>query len=325
MQVSVAQLDTELVRLRRGWGLQADGLRNRLGPGLTELCHIHGSPNDAAIRHHVGSELTRLAADFPADMRIAIGHALGIDHGVQLAHLRDRIAVLAQTLRCSERTARRRVDTAFARLAETALRNHRAEEEHGDPAKGWQVRRLRSLLRLDGDAPELIEERTIVALRDDLDRIAVRFSLPPTPNDAEAGPDLLIDVQRGARLERSERQGRSHFHYTLALPRPLNYGEEHTYTIVFGVAAGQRIRDHYAFVPLVPCEEFHLVVRFDLARRPESLWRLRHLAPRQLDEGQPTSELLELDGAGEVTLDFAQLEQGFAYGVGWRPAGTTSS
>lgn len=179
------------------------------------------------------------------------------------------------------------------------------------------MRRLEALLRLDGHEPELIEKRTIVATRSGLQRISGRFSLLP-PGDCGHGPSLLsADVIQGARLESWERQGAAHFHFTLNLPKALNDGEEHTYTIAFRVPSGQPIHPHFAFVPLVTCDSFQLRIRFSVAHPPALVWRLDHLPPRILDDRSAVGPRLCPDNAGEVAVAFDRMDNGFAYGAAW--------
>lgn len=321
MAITEQQLIRELTRLRHGWALQAENLSARLGQGLRAMCELDGTHkySNGEARDRVAAALTRLTADFPPDLKAAIRYALAIDPKAAFASLQDRTERLAVDLHCADRTARRRVQQAFRRLAEETAQRQRCQEVRNDPETGWHVTNFRALLRLDGQRPELIEERTIIALRDDLERIAVRFSLPPVDGDNSA-PELTAEIQRGAVLERTNRLGRSHFQFLLRLPRPLKLGEHHSYTITFWVSADQPLRPHYVFVPLVACDRFQLSVRFDPARAPKSLWRLNDLAPRLLDELPAHKEELTLDRAHEITLDFTEPRQGFAYGVGWHPA-----
>ncbi|WP_345033202.1 hypothetical protein [Kutzneria kofuensis] len=190
-----------------------------------------------------------------------------------------------------------------------------------DPERGWAVRRLRVLVRLDRPVPEVIEERTIVATRDGLDHIVARFSVPRRSDGADIDREVHAEMQHGARIVEANRLGAGHFRYLLALPRPLAWNEPHTYAIVFQVRDGQPIADHYVFTPLVSCALFEARVRFDAARRPLAVWRTERTVPRTLPHrGRPDGPLLALDGADEVAARFDHPEQGFSYGVCWRYA-----
>ncbi len=317
----------EFVRLRHGWGLAATNLRERIGPHLIDLCVVVPEDNDRAIRHKVVTTVKRLSTDFAVEDQLAAEIALGEAPGTQQRLLGDRIELIAQRLNCAERTARRRVDRAFERLVEEALaqRSLAIEQADDDPEKGWYVRRFEGLLRLDTSAPEVTETRTIVALRPNLKKIAIRFSLAARTDDQSARRDLHADIAFGARIESVERQGEAHFRYVLDLPRPLARDEVHTYAIIFRLPEGQKMRQHYAMVPLVPIESFQARVRYDRQAPPEVVWRLDHLAPRMLSDQHVPGASLPLDDAGEVVQEFARMERGFGYGVAWQMAGSTSA
>lgn len=312
----------EFAKLRHGWGLEATNLRDRVGPRLRGLCGVRADAGDREIRRRVLTVLRDLSAAFPEDDRLALGFALATAPGTQLPRLAERVDLLAERFSCAERTARRRVIRAFDRLAEEAAARIAAGSETGDdPDKGWYVSRLESLLRLDSPVPELIERRTIVSRRDGLRRIAVRFSLPrpdgAPAGDAPADATVVADVQQGARIESREREGEAHFRFVLTLPRPLRQGDQHSYTMVFRVPDSQAMRPHYAFVPLLACDEFTLRVRFDPQQPPQAVWRFQRVPPRVLNDRMVPGESLVLDEAGEVVLEFSRPETGFGYGVGW--------
>jgi hypothetical protein len=208
------------------------------------------------------------------------------------------------------------MDRAFERLAEEALADRELADApaEDDPEKGWYVRVLDALLRLDTSVPEITETRTIVALRSHLERIAIRFSIPPGPGPAPSAPHA--DIAFGARIESVERQGDAHFRYLLKLPRPLNRDDTHTYSTVLRLAP-DRMRPHYAIVPLVRVELFQARIRFDPARLPESVWRFERVAPRAIDD-PAGGEMLSPDDSGEVLQEFNGMDQGFGYGIAWR-------
>jgi hypothetical protein len=316
-------LIAEFVRLRHGWGLAATNLRERVGPHLVELCGIEPDDNDVVIRRKVRAKIRLLSTHLPGDDQLAADIALGAAPDAQHRLLGHRIDIIAHRLNCADRTARRRVDRAFERVAGEAVtgRALALDEAEADPEKGWYVRHFASLLRLDTHAPEVSETRTIVALRPNLKKIAIRFSLPAL-GEITAPRDLHADVTHGARIESVERQGEEHFRFVLDLPRPIARDEAHTYTIVFRLPHGQVMRPHYALVPLVHVDSFEVRVRFHRDRPPRSVWRLDRLAPRTLGDRQvPVGRQLPLDDAGEVLATFDRMEQGFGYGVAWKISG----
>ncbi|QUQ62844.1 hypothetical protein [Kutzneria sp. CA-103260] len=306
----------EFITLRRGRGLHRADVHRRIGRAVARWADIPADCGGADVRRLVNQAIGRLAEVdlLPEDRRIVLV-ALGLDRELHAATLSRRTSLLAADQRLSERTARRRVDDAFVKLAQVIAKH----VDQQDPERGWAVRRLRVLVRLDRPAPEVIEERTVVATRDGLDHIVARFSVPRRRDGADIDREVDADIQHGVRIVESKRFGANHFWYLLALPRPLAWNEAHTYTIVFQVRDGEPIADHYVFNPLVSCSLFETRVRFDAARRPVAVWRTDRAVPRTLPHrGVPDGPLLPLDGAHEVEAVFDDPEQGFSYGVSWR-------
>ena len=310
------QLRHELVRLRRGWGLQASGLRSRLGPRLLAAGGIVDRDDDRVIAEKLSTVIRQLTGGFPRELRLAALAALGIDDKVWFPTLTKRLGWLAGELKCSERNARRRADEACERLA-LELRRRLAGADAPDPERDWRLSRLSALLCLDRPAPELYEERTIVATRDGLAEIQTRVSLPLPAEGDRGDAELVTKVLFGARLRGQEVMGDQHYRHTLTLPRPMRYGDELQYKIAY-VIPPRRMLPHYAFVPLIPCDVFQVRVRFDPGRPPREVWRLERTAPRLLDSPHPSGQRLIPDAAGDISLSFTNLVPGLGYGVGWR-------
>lgn len=306
----------ELVRLRRGGALQEKGLIARVGPHLSAASGILQSDSERAVRAKVAELVRRLTADFPPHLVQALRAGLAIDQDTWFPRLEQREKWLADTQHIGLRTARRRVGDATRRLADAVQENNRRHRPD-DPEQGWYVSRLRALLRLDGPEAELIEERSIVATQDRLALIATRFDLPAPDPGAESDHELLTDLLHGARLQAVERSGRSHFRHLLALPGGMRQGEEQTYVIRYRVPPEQPMTPHYVFAPLMPCGSFELRVRFDQERLPREVWRLDRVPPRLLDEKRPGAALLTPNQAGDLSLEFSDLVQGYGYGLAW--------
>ncbi len=320
MSLTEQALVQEFVRLRHGWGLPAAHLRNRVGPHLIDLCGIVPEDNDRTIRNKITTTVKHLTHDFAPEDQLAVEIALGITPGAQHRLLSARVDILARQLNCAERTARRNIDRAFAQLAQEAAAQRAAFAVDGaadDPEKGWYVRRFEALLRLDTPTPEVTETRTVVAMRSNLKKIGIRFSLPARQDGAEPPRELHVDIAYGARIESVERQGEAHFRILLDLPRALARDEAHTYSIIFRIPAGQPMRPRYAMVPLVQVDSFQVRVRFHPDRRPVWVWRFDELAPRTLDDREMPGRPLELDDANEVVQEFERMKQGFGYGIAW--------
>ncbi|MGW3967448.1 hypothetical protein ACWED2_47065 [Amycolatopsis sp. NPDC005003] len=309
----------ELTTLRRGWGLEADRLRSRLGPLVSGWCEIHRTTSDRDARRVLREAISVAIAEFPDEDRLAVNVALGIAPGAQHALLSARIGVLADQLRVSERTARRRVDRSFARLAAEIEAGTRPGGGGPDPDEGWFVKRLKVLVRLDTAEPEVTEERLIVATRDALGRISAQFTVPRTEDGRDGERDVAADARHGVRISEGTREGQRHFRWLLDLPRALDRGDSHTYSLVYRIRDGLPTRPSYVFVPLVTCESFEVRVRFDPRQPPRVVWRLDRVPPSVLADPPQPGEPLPLDGACEVAQEFAAPQLGYAYGLRWLP------
>jgi hypothetical protein len=116
---------------------------------------------------------------------------------------------------------------------------------------------------------------------------------------------------------RVEAVTRSHLRAVLRLPHALSTGESHEYGVAFRLRPGRQMQPHYAFVPLWPCQKFELVVRFDLDRLPNAVWRYDGVPPRVLDDPHVPGDPLHPDPIGEVRLGYDVLVQGLGYGLAW--------
>jgi hypothetical protein len=310
-----ADLRRELAELRHGWGVQRSDLSKRIGPAIARWADISPHANDAQRR--IKDAILRL---FPDDGNVeSLGFAIRVGLGIQQMYsyptLGERTERLAGELSVSSRTVRRRMDEGFAVLAELAAE----EMEPFDPNRGWTVDRFHALVRLDRAQPEAIEERTIVATADGLRRLVIRFSLPRTGLLDDEAREVDVEVQHGALLVASSREGKGHFCFELDLPVTLKRGDEHSFTMIVRVVDGKPIRDYYTYTPLNSCTSCEIRVRFGADRLPEALWRLEEVPPRVLADPDVTgSSLLRLDVVGEISQRFTGLRQGFGYGVGWR-------
>ncbi|WIY01856.1 hypothetical protein QRX60_48960 [Amycolatopsis mongoliensis] len=297
--------------------METERLRERLGPLVSGWCEIHRTANDREARRVLRDAVSAAIAEFPADDRLAVNVALGIAPGAQHALLSDRVGILADRLRISERTARRRIDRAFARLAAEIEAGTRPGDGVPAPDEGWFVKRVKALVRLDTVEPELIEERLIVAARDGLSRISAQFTVPRLEDGRDGERQVAADAQHGVRIADAKRVGQRHFRWLLDLPRPLARGDTHTFALVIRIRDGLPIRPSYTFVPLVTCESFTVRVRFDPARPPRVVWRLDRVPPSVLADPPQPGAPLPLDGACEVAQEFSAPQLGYAYGLRW--------
>lgn len=319
MRVRVEQLVDELKGLRKGRGILASAITDRVGPALRAVTGTTGQDRSPDVRRKVGGSLLRWAEDLPHDLRLAVLVAFALAEDGQLPYYKDRVKLVATRLNRDERTARRRIDEGIQRLAEIAsVATPDTVVRDVEPTAGWHTEELRTSLALDQPTPEVFETRRIVAERDDLEHIDLAFTLTADPsNGTMRTDDLEIDIFHGGRLARVVMESGDRFGFRLVLPQPLRRDESHQIGLRFRMRADRPMAPHYVCVPRQRCVEFDLRVRFDLAHRPSQVWRLAHAFQRDIEDPVAANETLQLDGAGEIHTRFHELTPGLAYGIRW--------
>lgn len=312
----VDQIAAEVRALRKGRGLQAGDLEQRLGPLLTELAIGGGNSVQVLRRHKLTSEITTGCTHLAADLRAAIFASLALSAETrQMPYFKDRVSWLAAHLGYEYRTALRRIDTAERLVSEEIARELiRRRGRTATAPEGWRVDELRTLVRLDTPTPEAHEHRRIVATRSDLTEIVASMDVPPGPGQSRGS--VSVEVLYGGRLERKEQPSSSRFQFVIQLPRSLQPGEEHEYGLLLRIPKGESMRPRYIFSPESPCNVFDLRARFGPESRPAWIRRVDGETVRMLDTAEPANDLA-LDEAGEVHLRFNEPTMYLCYGLQW--------
>ncbi|MFC6087570.1 hypothetical protein [Sphaerisporangium aureirubrum] len=306
----------ELGRLRRGRGVMAGDLEQRVGPSLRALSGIHSSDNLHDIRGKLVKFLSTVADDLPVDLGLSLAAGLALHEDVRHRFFEERMEWLAARIARDVRTARRRVDEAIRAVEASA--DARPPCDDGYAPTGWHLARLRTVLRLDCSRPAAVEERTVVADRDGLDEILVSTSVPrprATPLDSHHG--LELDIVYGGVLVREERPTETYFRYFVKLPHPLRSGEAHDVGLSVTIPADQPMKQRYTFRPLRRCDEFDLRIRFSRERLPRDIWRISGLPHSMAEDFAAPDFLVRPDNAAEIRLHFQDLRIGMAYGARW--------
>lgn len=309
------EIRTELGRLRRGRGVYAANLWDRLGPNLRELAGVDGHDR-LQTRWRLIEELETCAAQLTAELRAVILGALAISQETRhLRNLDGRVAALAERLNYGERTIRRRIDDTEVLLAEAiADRLRLLGIRTAIAPEGWDLDELRTMLFVDRPGPEAHEHRRIIATRDALREVVAWLDVP-----ADGAVGLVPEMMYGGDLVRQVSPVRNRFHLMVRLPRALRIGESHEYGMIVRLADGQSMRPHYIFTPECRCRVFKLRVRFDRARPPAWVRRVEGEPVRLFDAAEPGADLLTIDDAGEIGLEFRSPAMYLGYGVQWRP------
>jgi hypothetical protein len=309
----------EIRSLRKGRGIMARDLRQRVGRYLRELA---GDPQGdvSDLRRSLASELISCAAKLPDDLNQAIMASLGLlDEHRQLENFGDRVTWLAEKVARNERTVLRRIDEAERLLAEeisTELRSRRGRVLSA--ANGWYLDEFRTVFRLDTPTPEAHERRRIVAIKGGLSEVMAWTDVPRDQDQPrmELQAEVLVGGRLVRRPDRADPAGHRHAFY-IELPAPLAAGDTHEYELILRVPPGEPIRSHYIFTPEAQCNAFDLTVRFDLARLPAWIRVVSGETVRMFDPAHP-GDPVELNGAGEAHVQFANPVMYLGYGLQWQ-------
>lgn len=305
-------LAEEIKAVRRGGGLHHRAVSDRVGPELRRVCAITESDTPSVVRTKLIGRLDRAAGELPDELAVAVRAALGIQPETEkMLQLQDRVDWLAHDLRRDVRTARRRVDEACGRLAEVLAAGLPARAARRGP--GWYVADFHLSVLMDRPQPMTVERREIVSDQDDLEEIALGWSL----RASGAPTDLGVQVLYGGRLAEPERASDSRMQVRLRLPRALRQAERHEYSVMTTLPPTLTMQQHYAYTPLTRCDRFELRIRFDPQHQPERIWRVADAFHRDLDDRTIEGEPLHLDACGDLRVGFEDLLPGYGYGVQW--------
>jgi hypothetical protein len=306
----------ELRALRKGRGIYAPDLRQRIGPNLRELLRDPAS-DVADLRRTLASELSGQVAKLPDDLRAIMTASLALSAQTrQMTWFGERVSWLAERSGHNERTVLRRIDAAERLLAEEIVGELR--RRRGRPVAapdGWYLDEFRAVLSLDNQASEAFERRRIVAVRDGLTEVKAWLDVPRNPG--EPSVSLEAKVICGGRLVRRPAPVASRFEFFIELPAPLTVGQKHEYEMTLRIPPGEQMRPHYIFTPEYQCDLFDLTVRFDITHPPTWVRLVRGETVRMFEGGRPEGELVSLDGAGEAHARFRNPEMYLGYGLQW--------
>jgi hypothetical protein len=314
----------EMARLRRGRGLDADDVLDRVGGSLRLLCVIDDDDDPTVLREKVGDLFAQWAEALPDDLRIIFLAAFGLVAEARKTFFQDRLRWAGEQVNRDERTVRRRLDEASRIVADRAIAQHvRASTASAEepPSKEWHTEKLQAMLCLDQPTPEAFEFRRIIADRNDLRRIDLAVTVSgPTDGRLVAPTELAIDVLHGGVLVQRRMASTRRFGLSLALPVALDRGAAHEFALRFRLSDQQALRPHFVCATEQRCDLMDVRVKFAAKRPPATVWLVRRVFQGEVQDPAHRGDVVPLDDANEVHVQFRRPETGFAYGVQWHDA-----
>lgn len=309
----------ELVRLRKGRGVNSVRLQEDVGPELRAACGIAPDASPGAVRDQLVRALEQWAERLPTDAAVAARAALALHPAAQQRFVAERTRWLAEHIGRDDRTARRRMDEALKLMAQHAGTPVAAPTTGGPPTGQHYIAEHWVLVRLDRPAPETLERQVIVSHVAGFDEIDTVFSLPRQVPSRPDPRELHMEVLYGAVLIDQVQETHSRFRYRLRLSSEVDAGRAHEYGLLYRIPPDQVIRPHYVFVPHRRCDALTVRIRFDDDRPPTDVRRVDGEFLRDLDD-EPVGPEIAVDAAAELHLTFTDLTIGMAYGARWRVA-----
>jgi hypothetical protein len=292
---------------------------------LRKLSGIVETTTHSDARKRLSAMLIRASGGLPDGLGLAARVMVAIEPNYNGATLTLRQQQLAATWNVDPVTARRRCDLALQRisahLAEYGPELFDDDGDEDDPFQPneWYTLNTATTLRLDKATPEASEIRTIVSLKDGLDRVALGLGLPRPRSESRPKMGLEVEMEFGGQLESNRQPSAEYFVQYIRFPRPLARGETHTFAKIVRVPPGQLMASHFVSRPLHRVDRFELRVKFDLKHLPKVIWRVSGIPYHPSEADGPSRDILELDNLGEITVVFDRLKPSFGYGVRWLP------
>ncbi|MFD5830003.1 hypothetical protein [Lentzea sp. NPDC060358] len=295
-----ANLVRELKTLRKGRGVHAPRLLEKIGPALAASCGITGNDGSVTARQKLVTRLSELVEQLPEDLQLPARAAFGLAPETRQPLYGERVARVAAEIDRDARTVRRRVDDAVDHLADLAATTTRRDV--GD----WHVAELAVAVTLDHGQPEVLERYQVVADHDGVGSIEFSSVFPARSRDVD------VHLLYGGTLQR--RNGLERPGFTLVTAEPLMRGQTHDFAIRYRLLSRDAMHPCVLHVPERPCDTFDLRLRFE--RDSKRIVRTFDGVLMRSD-GEPGGMQRAVDRAGEVHLRFRRLLPGLLYGARW--------
>ena len=299
-EASISELFNAIKKLR------SDGIQNPdlhiPKPLLTVLGLNPGSP---FARHQVSKALLSCAARLEENTRSAFLFAAGFCRDIT-GSPGERVNRAATVLNMGRRTLYRHIEKAAHEITHLLLAG-----DHAPALENIDFVTTRTHCRLDlrDDSPTILMDRTVIALRDGFNALDEHLFLPLLRD-----PELRYYALEGCRLAGLQENGGS-WTVQLRLPRCLNVGESHTFSVSVRLPDHDCLEPVFGFAPVTSMHAARIELHFE-ARLPSLVERIDRTWPAQMMSPTASGHPVEVMG-NRAVANFRNMQPGWSYGIRW--------
>lgn len=299
-EASISELFNAIKKLR------SDGIQNPdlhiPKPLLTVLGLNPGSP---FARHQVSKALLSCAARLEENTRSAFLFAAGFCRDIT-GSPGERVNRAATVLNVGRRTLYRHIEKAAHEITHLLLAG-----DHTPALENIDFITTSTHCRLDlrDDSPTVLMNRTVMALRDGFNALDEHLFLPLLRD-----PELRYYALAGCRLAGLQENGGS-WTVQLRLPRCLNVGESHTFSVSVRLPDHDCLEPVFGFAPVTSMHAARIELHFE-ARLPSLVERIDRTWPAQMMSPTASGHPVEVMG-NRAVANFRNMQPGWSYGIRW--------
>ena len=299
-EASISELFNAIKKLR------SDGIQNPdlhiPKPLLTVLGLNPGSP---FARHQVSKALLSCAARLEENTRSAFLFAAGFCRDIT-GSPGERVNRAATVLNMGRRTLYRHIEKAAHEITHLLLAG-----DHTPALENIDFITTSTHCRLDlrDDSPTVLMNRTVMALRDGFNALDEHLFLPLLRD-----PELRYYALEGCRLAGLRENGGS-WTVQLRLPRCLNVGESHTFSVSVRLPDHDCLEPVFGFAPVTSMHAARIELHFE-ARLPSLVERIDRTWPAQMMSPTASGHPVEVMG-NRAVANFRNMQPGWSYGIRW--------
>ena len=299
-EASISELFNAIKKLR------SDGIQNPdlhiPKPLLTVLGLNPGSP---FARHQVSKALLSCAARLEENTRSAFLFAAGFCKDIT-GSPGERVNRAATVLNMGRRPLYRHIEKAAHEITHLLLAG-----DHTPALENIDFITTSTHCRLDlrDDSPTVLMNRTVMALRDGFNALDEHLFLPLLRD-----PELRYYALEGCRLAGLQENGGS-WTVQLRLPRCLNVGESHTFSVSVRLPDHDCLEPVFGFAPVTSMHAARIELHFE-ARLPSLVERIDRTWPAQMMSPTASGHPVEVMG-NRAVANFRNMQPGWSYGIRW--------